>query len=132
MGKRKRNEYLKKNRADPIVDFLPERPYSVNGIKAIPRRYTNDFYMLFTPREEALRPHLIMYENETFVDVGANVGTYSLNIANAYRGKGVNVIAIEAHPENYKALCKNIKLNNFKCVKTVNKALSDNKGIVAV
>jgi FkbM family methyltransferase len=132
MGKRKRNEYLQKNRADPIVDFLPERPYSVNGIKAIPRRYTNDFYMLFTPREEALRPHLIMYENETFVDVGANVGTYSLNIANAYRGKGVNVIAIEAHPENYKALCKNIKLNNFKCVKTVNKAVSDNKGIVAM
>jgi FkbM family methyltransferase len=132
MGKRKRNEYLQKNRGKSLIDFLPERPYSINGIKAIPRRYTNDFYMLFTSREKVLRPHLIMYKNETFVDVGANVGSHSLKIANDYKDKGVNVIAIEAHPENYDALCKNIKLNNFKCVKAVNKAVSDNKGVVTM
>lgn len=132
MGKKKRNEYLQKNGGKSLIDFLPERPYSINGIKAIPRRFTNDFYMLFTPREEVLSPHLILYENETFVDVGANVGSYSLKIANDYKDKGVNVIAIEAHPENYKALCKNIKLNSFRCVKTINKAVSDNKGIVTM
>jgi hypothetical protein len=48
----KETNTYKKNRDDPIVDFLPQRPYYVNDIKAIPRRYTNEFYMLFTPREE--------------------------------------------------------------------------------
>ena len=35
-------------------------------------------------------------ENETFVDVGANVGSYSLMVANDYRSSAVKVIAIEA------------------------------------
>jgi tRNA G26 N,N-dimethylase Trm1 len=131
MGKNKRNEYLW-NRGISIIDFLPERPYSINGIKVIPRKGTQDFYMLYIPREENVKPHLIMYENETFVDVGANVGSYSLRIANDYRNKGVRVIAIEAHPENYRALCRNIEINGFKNVKAINKAVSDHKGIVTM
>jgi hypothetical protein len=39
----KETNTYKKNRDDPIVDFLPQRPYYVNDIKAIPRRYTNEF-----------------------------------------------------------------------------------------
>src|SRR5919202_32691 len=108
MGKKKRDEYLL-NRGISTISFLPERPYSINGIKAIPRKGTQDYYMLYIPREEDVKPHLIMYENETFVDVGANVGSYSLKIANDYKNKGVKVIAIEAHPGNYKALCRNIE-----------------------
>ena len=84
IGKKKRDEYLR-SRGISIISFLPERPYSINGIKAIPRKGTQDFYMLYIPREEDVKPHLIMYENETFVDVGANVGSYSLKIANDYK-----------------------------------------------
>ena len=131
MGKKKRDEYLW-NTGVSLIDFLPERPYSINGIKAIPRKGTQDFYMLFIPREEGIKPHLIMYENETFVDVGANVGSYSLKIANDYKNKGVKVIAIEAHPGNYKALCRNIELNDFKHVKAINKAVSDRKGVITI
>ena len=120
IGKKKRDEYLR-NRGISIISFLPERPYSINGIKAIPRKGTQDFYMLYIPREEDVKPHLIMYENETFVDVGANVGSYSLKIANDYKNKGVSVVAIEAHPKNYKALCRNIELNGFKHIKAINK-----------
>src|SRR6476646_1400445 len=131
IGKKKRDEYLR-NRGISIISFLPERPYSINCIKAIPRKGKQDFYMLYIPREEDVKPHLIMYENETFVDVGANVGSYSLRIANDYRNKGVRVIAIEAHPENYRALCRNIEINGFKNVKAINKAVSDHKGIVTM
>lgn len=131
IGKKKRDEYLR-NRGISIISFLPERPYSINGIKAIPRKGTQDFYMLYIPREEDVKPHLIMYENETFVDVGANVGSYSLKIANDYKNKGVSVVAIEAHPKNYKALCRNIELNGFKHIKAINKAASDHRGVITM
>jgi FkbM family methyltransferase len=132
MGKKRRDDYLW-NKGISIIDFLPERPYSIDGIKAIPRKGTQDFYMFYIPREEEVKPHLTMYENETFVDVGANVGSYSLKIANDYKNKGVKIIAIEAHPENYKALCRNIELNGFKhVIKAVNKATSDRKDIVTM
>jgi FkbM family methyltransferase len=131
MGKKRRNEYLL-NRGLSMIDFLPERPYSINGIKTIPRKGTQDAYMLNPSREKEVKPHLVMHDNETFVDVGANIGSYSLKIAHDYKHKGVNVIAIEAHPENYKALCRNIQLNGFKNVKAINKAASDHKGIVTM
>jgi FkbM family methyltransferase len=131
MGKKRRDDYLW-NKGISIIDFLPERPYSINGINAIPRKGTQDFYMLYIPREEDVKPHLTMYENETFVDVGANVGSYSLKIANDYKNKGVKVIAIEAHPGNYKALCRNIELNGFNNIKAINKAVSDRKGVITI
>jgi FkbM family methyltransferase len=129
MGKKKRDEFLRGSGVSEI-DFLPERPYSINGFKAFPRKGTDDFYMFYIPREEKLGPHLIMQKGETFVDVGANIGYYSLRVAKEYSAKGVMVIAIEAHPDNYKALSKNIELNDFKCVRPINKAVSDHKGIV--
>jgi FkbM family methyltransferase len=129
MGKSKRDEYLRSRRIS-IIDFLPEKCYSINGLKVIPRKGTYDFYMFYTPRELDVTPHLIFYENETFVDVGANVGSYSLRIAKDYNEKGVNVIAIEAHPDNHKALCRNIECNQLKNIKAINKAVSNCKGFV--
>jgi hypothetical protein len=70
MGKKKRDDYLTMHRLAPI-DFLPERTYvTENGVKAIPRRNTGDFQMLFISREHEVKRHLVMRENETFVDVG--------------------------------------------------------------
>jgi FkbM family methyltransferase len=131
MGKKKRDEYLK-NTMVSVIDFLPERPYAIHPsfIKAIPRKGTHDFFMFFVSREQNVKPHLVMNENETFVDVGANIGSYSLRIANDNKDKGVEVVAIEAHPENFKALRRNIQINNFRNVKTINKAASDHKGII--
>jgi len=131
MRKEKRDEFLKATGISEI-DFLPERPYSINGFKAFPRKGTDDFYMFYIQREKKIEPHIIMHKGETFVDVGANVGYYSLKIAKEYSSKGVNVIAIEAHPENYKALSKNTELNGFKCVTPINKAVSDHKGTVTL
>lgn len=112
---------------DFLPEFLPERPLKFNGIKAIPRKGTHDFYMLFIPREENVK-HFKMYSDEAFVDVGAGVGSYTLMIAEKYKSKAVKVIAIEAHQDNYKALRRNIECNSFENVKTINKAVSDNTG----
>jgi FkbM family methyltransferase len=132
MGKKKRDDYLTRLRTSPI-DFLPERPYVLEcGAKAIPRRGTRDFAMLFVTREQHIISNLTMEENETFVDVGANAGAYTLMIANNYKDKGVKVIAIEPHQGNYEALCRNIDFNNFGDVKTINKAASDHKGIISL
>jgi FkbM family methyltransferase len=135
LGKKRRDEFLQHKRIaviDFLPDFLPARPYRFNGIKAIPRRGTHDFYMLFIPREADVKPHFKMYPDETFVDVGAGVGSYTLMIAEEYKTKAVRVIAIEAYPENFKALCRNVECNNFKYVKTVNKAVSDSKGVITM
>lgn len=135
LGKKRRDEFLQHNRIsviDFLPDFLPERPYKFNGVKAIPRRGTHDVYMLFIPRETNLRPHLKMYPYETFVDVGAGVGSYTLMIAEEYKNKGVKVIAVEAYPENYKALCRNVECNHFKNIKTANIAVSDTRGFVTM
>jgi FkbM family methyltransferase len=131
MGKKRRDQFLRGTGLSEI-DFLPERPYSINRINALPRKGTDDFYMFYIPREKELLPHLVMHKGETFVDVGANVGYYSLKIAKEYSSKGVTIIAMEAHPGNYKALCKNIELNDFNCITAINKAVSDHKGIVTL
>jgi FkbM family methyltransferase len=130
IGKKRRDQLLREKRISEF-DFLPERTYLLDsGVKAIPRRGTRDFQMLFVSREHGVKTHLSMQANETFVDVGANVGAYSLDIANQYRGLNVKVIAIEAHLENYGALCRNIQCNNFeKIIKPINKVVSNYQGI---
>jgi FkbM family methyltransferase len=129
MGKNKRNEYLETNHIN-LGDFLLlERPISSNGIKAIPRKKTADFDLLFKKREIELQPHLIMRRGETFIDLGANVGYYTLKAATDYNNH-IEIISIEANPSNYKALCRNISCNSFTKVIALNKAVSDRKGIV--
>jgi FkbM family methyltransferase len=129
IGKKRRDEYFRKKRISEY-DFLPERTYLMeSGVKAVPRRGTRDFQMLFVSREHTLRSHLVMQPDETFVDVGANVGSYSLDIAQKNRHQNVKVIAIEAHEGNYRALCRNIQSNNFEeIIKPIHMVVSNYKG----
>jgi len=61
-------------------------------------------------------------EGDTFIDVGANIGFISLAAAKIVDKNGT-VYAIEAHPHTYKILEKNINLNSFKNVYSINTAL---------
>lgn len=56
--------------------------------------------------------------NDIFIDVGANIGWYTLNAAKQLE-KG-QVFAIEAEPANFRILKDNIDLNNFKNVISYN------------
>ncbi|MBL4575512.1 MAG: FkbM family methyltransferase [Opitutaceae bacterium] len=49
---------------------------------------------------------------EYFIDVGANIGIYSIRIASACKSLK-QVFSVEAQIENYNQLCANIRLNNL-------------------
>jgi len=63
--------------------------------------------------------YLNLKEGDVFVDVGANIGRYTISVAKIVGNKGL-VIAVEPYPENYKTLVKNVRLNDLKNVVAVN------------
>ncbi|MCW3995287.1 MAG: FkbM family methyltransferase [Candidatus Bathyarchaeota archaeon] len=65
---------------------------------------------------------------QVVIDIGAHVGAYT--VMSASMVKSGKVIAIEAHPANYRLLLKNIKLNDLKNVIPVNIAVLDKEGYV--
>ena len=81
-----------------------------------------DQILLFTPRlydrEEFafLRKHLC--PGETFIDVGAHIGTYKLYAASLVSSTG-QVVAIEADPHTHALLAANIQLNAVRNIKAI-------------
>lgn len=62
-----------------------------------------------------------------FVDIGANVGAYSLFVA-ARAGRAARVLAVEPQPAVFTKLATNISLNPFGTVKAVACAVADKAG----
>src|ERR1700684_801401 len=67
----------------------------------------------------------------TFVDIGANVGLFSLFVASR-AGQEARILAIEPEPGNLRRLEFNIRANPGVPVTIIPKALSDEAGVVAV
>ncbi|HQV89571.1 MAG TPA: FkbM family methyltransferase [Nitrosomonas sp.] len=63
------------------------------------------------------------YSDRTFVDIGANVGYFSL-LAASHVKDGI-VVSIEAFPSIFKQLEKNVHLNNFGNIRLVPWAVTD-------
>jgi len=59
-----------------------------------------------------------------FLDIGANIGYYTLLLARC-AGPAGRVFAFEPDPENFSVLRKNIEANGYRNVVAQNKALSD-------
>lgn len=66
---------------------------------------------------------------DVFIDIGSNIGLYSL-IASSFIGKEGSIYAIEPTPETFSRLKKNIALNNFKNINTLNFGLSNSENVV--
>ncbi|MFH1888963.1 MAG: FkbM family methyltransferase [Candidatus Omnitrophota bacterium] len=66
-------------------------------------------------------------EGQVVVDIGANIGYYTLLFAELV-GKGGKVFAFEPNPDNFSLLSKNVSANGFENVVLVNKAVSDMTG----
>jgi FkbM family methyltransferase len=62
-------------------------------------------------------------EGDTVIDLGANIGYYTLLFAKLV-GKSGKVIAFEPHPENFAILKKNVEANGYKNVVCEQKAVS--------
>jgi FkbM family methyltransferase len=77
------------------------------------------------------------YETELFkkmaqdgmvvVDIGANIGYYTLIAAKLVGNQGI-VYAFEPEPSSYKLLCKNIQANGYTNITAVQKAVSKTNG----
>lgn len=72
----------------------------------------------------------LIKNDTTFIDVGANVGYYTLIATNLIK-KG-KIYSFEPEKFNYELLNKNILLNNSKNVKTFQKAVSNEEGIIRI
>jgi FkbM family methyltransferase len=84
--------------------------------------YFNDF-----EKAERVFVNKVLKPGDTFVDVGANIGLFSLIAANCVGKKG-RVVAFEPVEKIYQRFCDNIKLNDFLNVKSYNLAISDTTG----
>lgn len=68
---------------------------------------------------------------DTFVDVGSNIGYFSLLAANRVGRKG-KIVSIEACPTVYDSLERNCSLNAYGNIRTVHVAVSDRAGTVTL
>lgn len=63
----------------------------------------------------------------TFVDLGANVGIYSLFVA-GLAGRKARILAVEPQPEIYRRLSFNVAANDLGTIKTLQCAVADRDG----
>lgn len=101
---------------------IQNRVVIINGVKY----YLSDtrfesFITLFAEYEKHVWEYFKPAKGDVFIDVGAHVGKYTLQVARIVEDDGL-VIAIEPHPENYQALLKGIQLNGFKNIIALNVA----------
>jgi FkbM family methyltransferase len=117
--------------------------YKIMEPQGIIQITVNDHKMFVNTQDKVIVPSLIIYgvwekfETDLFyktvkpgdivVDVGANIGYYTL-IAADLVGKEGMVYAFEPEPSNYKLLTKNVEINNFRNVTLIQKAVSEEMG----
>jgi FkbM family methyltransferase len=97
------------------------------------RRFTDDLYNVMPGREGDVNTLILksLSEGDVFIDVGANIGYYSI-LAGKIVGERGQVIALEPVPNTVKVLDLNIKLNNLKNIKTIPKAAWSNSSLLNI
>ncbi len=125
----KRQAFLLRSMA---IKALRGRPLDVEAFGARMRLYPYNNVcekrILFTPQyfdpaerallQSRMRPDFV------FIDIGANIGGYSLSVA-ANAGKRARILAIEPQPEIFERLTYNIAQNPFATVKAIDCAVAD-------
>jgi len=74
--------------------------------------------------EQELRKYFNISEG-TFIDIGANIGKYTIMIGRKIKGR---VIAIEPEKKNFEILKTNVKLNKLNNIILINSACSSKNG----
>ena len=88
----------------------------------------------FSTNPEQIIPEInvlkeLIKKGDTLIDVGANIGFYTLNFEKLV-GQNGKIFAFEPEPKNFKLLEKNITINELEDhVKVFHKAVSNKKGI---
>ena len=113
--------YLRRPRADVIVDVLGSKML-LSPAECVEGGLL--FYPQLYDRNEIAFLRHVLQPNDTFLDVGANVGFYSL-IASRLVGDHGRVLAIEADPENFRKLSVNRQLNGAANITALHRGVSD-------
>ena len=117
------------------LNSLKGKPVDIEALGAQMRLYPDgnvcEKRVLFTPqyfdaRERELLAARIR-DGFCFIDIGANIGAYSLFVA-ARAGRGARILAVEPQPEVFARLTYNIAQNPFGTVKAIACALADKPG----
>jgi len=97
--------------------------------ESYPMRKTFEAYALNRIHEKTTTELFkkVVKEGEVVVDLGANIGYFTL-LAAKLVGKNGKVFSFEPEPRNYGYLKKNIEINDYKNVVAVQKAVSDKNG----
>lgn len=96
-----------------------------------------DYLQLLVYYLGTFEPHCLRYlrscagEGATIVDVGANIGVYTLESSLAVGPSG-RVIAIEAAPSHAEALRRNIQLNGMTNIVPIQVAVGDSAGMATL
>lgn len=114
---------------------LKGKPVDIESLGAKMRLYPDgnvcEKRVLFTPQYfDPLERELLagrLREGFRFIDIGANIGAYSLFLA-ARAGPTARILAVEPQPEVFARLTFNIALNPFGTVKAIACALADKPG----
>jgi FkbM family methyltransferase len=77
-------------------------------------------------KDESAMMERLIEDGDTFFDIGANIGWYSINIAAARRA--VKVFSFEPIPMTYAQLKKNIEINAIKNISAYNFGFSNQNG----
>ncbi len=85
--------------------------------------YLNGFYD--RDKIDYFENQVDLNEYDYFLDIGSNIGFYSLYVASKY--KNINILAFEPIYENFCQIEKSKESNNFKKIKIHKYALSDKK-----
>jgi len=104
--------------------FLKFYPSSMSRVLWVEQYLSQESY-----KEEQQFFRAYLRPNDVVIDVGANIGFFTL-ISSMLVGKYGRVYAIEAHPRIYKYLQGNIALNGIENVRTFNVALGNRNGVV--
>jgi len=83
-------------------------------------------FIVMTKHEEQIMGLFRPSEGDTVVDIGAHMGRYTIPCSKS-AGMSGKVVAIEAHPYNFRILQHNLKLNKLKNVSVLNCAVYSNR-----
>lgn len=124
-------------------NFLPQNIYYFLNPSGLMLIETQGINLYVNTDDKAISPTLMMhgiYEKHEvailkklikpgmiFVDIGANIGYFSLIAANIMQNKG-RVYSFEPEPNNYDILLKNVENNDYENIIPINKAVSNYDG----
>jgi FkbM family methyltransferase len=83
-------------------------------------------FIVMTKHEEEIIELFHPKEGDTVVDIGAHMGRYTIPSSKSVGSSG-KVIAVEAHPYNFRMLQHNLSLNKLTNVSTLNWAVYSKK-----